>query len=211
MVDFLDLPQDLIGFFLHNQGLIAPSLLLTLEESGVPLPVPGDVLVAYRGYQISQKLLSYQVAFISVLLPVLLGSSILYFLSYNFGEKLVLRIGKYLHFDEKKLVRVERYFKKYGILVIIIGRHIPGFRIPITIFSGISKISYPTFILSTFVSVVFWIAFYLSVGEKLGRKTIKLLHSSGHYFYLLIFPILILIFLLYLRRRRKHKVLLKQK
>jgi hypothetical protein len=38
-----------VGFLLHHFGQAAAFTLLYLEESGVPMPMPGDVFVMYAG------------------------------------------------------------------------------------------------------------------------------------------------------------------
>jgi len=78
-----------------------------------------------------------------------------------------------------------RHFQTHGPWFIIIGRHIPGLRVPITVFCGISQVRYRLFLASTMVSVVFWIAFWLLVGAHLGPKTVHLLHG-GHWYTILI-------------------------
>ncbi len=171
----------------HYRVFIAP-LLLLIEESGIPLPVPGDIYVAYMGYQVARGTISFLAAFIILLITVLIGASILYYLASRFGNRIARKFGHFLHLDEKKLITVEKWFRKYGPLVIIFGRHIPGFRIPITIFAGMSDVPYPTFIVSTFISVVFWIMFYLSLGQRLGPKTAKLFQMHHGYYLFLAIP-----------------------
>lgn len=179
--------------FLSNQGVFAPILLLFLEEAGIPLPVPGDVVLAYTGFQVSQRTIAYPVAFLSLLFAVLVGSSILYYFSSKYGQMIVLKLGKYIHLSEHKLIIVEEKFKRYGPWVIIFGRHIPGFRIPITVFAGMSEITYKTFIVSTFISIIFWIPFYLSLGERLGPRTMQLFKGHPSYFLIAIIPFIIFI------------------
>ncbi|HSW48063.1 MAG TPA: DedA family protein [Candidatus Saccharimonadales bacterium] len=190
---FLDGLADSVALFLKHQVFLAPILFLVLEEAGIPLPIPGDIIVIFTGYQVTRGAIAYPVAFVVIIAAVLIGSTILYTLSKRYGKKIVFMLGNYLHFDEEKLATVEKNFKKYGILVIIIGRHIPGFRIPITIFSGISDISYKQFILSTFVSVIFSTAFYLSIGQRMGPKAAHLLHAHHSLYIISILPILIMI------------------
>jgi membrane protein DedA with SNARE-associated domain len=185
--------EDTIRTFVVHQAVIAPFILLFIEESGIPLPIPGDVYLAFTGYQVSKGTVPYWGAFLMLLIAVLAGSSILYFISAKWGTLLVDRLGIYLHLNQKKLAEVEKDFKKYGVFLIIFGRHIPGFRIPITVFSGISGVPYPTFIMSTFISVVFWIAFYLALGERVGKNVMKHFHATPAYFLLISIPFLFFI------------------
>jgi len=194
-----------------HQAPLAPVFLLLLEEAGIPLPIPGDVYLAFMGYQVSQGKIPYLVAFLMILFSVLVGSSILYFISKRWGNQIILRVGKYIHLNEHKVLIVEKYFKRYGILVIIFGRHIPGFRVPVTFFAGISGVPYTTFILSTFISVVFWIALYLSIGEKLGKKVLHLFHTNPYAYLLFSIPFLIFIVsMLYVRFKNRNKKIEKK-
>ncbi len=188
----LDTIEDFIVSFLSHQIYLAPIVLLIIEESGIPIPVPGDIIIAYIGYEVAKGVIPYFTAFAIILCSVLIGASILFHLSIKYGQHILNRFGKNIHLDESKIITVEKYFKKYGPLVIIFGRHIPGFRVPITVFSGISKVTYRTFILSTFISVIFWIAFYLEVGKQLGPRTVSLL-KAHHILYVFVFIIFLLI------------------
>lgn len=206
---FLEIPffeplADTFELLLSNQVVLAPILLLTVEEAGIPLPVPGDVVIAYSGYNISRGLVSYPVALVMLMVSILVGATILFFLSRKWGNLLILKFGKYLHLQPERLITVEQKFKKYGPLVIIFGRHIPGFRIPITVFAGISGISYRSFILSTFVSTLFWVIFYLDLGIKLGKKVSAFLRVSSTYWLFILAAILIM-FAAYLYLRYSHK------
>lgn len=211
MNNFLEIYQlepftDIIEAFLTHQGAYAPILLLLIEEAGIPIPVPGDVMVAYMGYEVYRGNISYLGAFIFLLLAVLVGSSILYYLSARFGQQIVLKFGHYMHLSEKRLLSVEAKFRKYGVWVIIFGRHIPGFRIPITVFAGMSEVTYKKFIISTFFSVIFWIPFYLSIGQKLGPKTILLLKGRHEYLLIALIPFLIFVIsIIYVSMKRKKE------
>ncbi len=207
ILDFpiLDQLTDLVRYFVVHQGILGSVWLLFFEESGLPIPLPGDVVISFIGYQIKMGRVDYFMAFITLLVAVLLGSSVLYLLAYRYGQNIVVRLGKFVHLDEKKLRIVENKFKQYGVLVIIFGRHIPGFRVPITFFAGMSKIPYKTFILSTLVSIVFWIPLYLSLGEKLGPRTIRLLHSHPLFFVVTLVPFILFVITLFLTYFKDRK------
>src|SRR5216684_3297390 len=88
---FLDGTEDWIVLLLQHQVYLGPMLLLLIEEAGVPLPVPGDVTLAYLGYEVSKGLIPFYLAFLLMVISVLVGSSILYYLSSRFGEKIILK------------------------------------------------------------------------------------------------------------------------
>jgi len=179
LVRLLDSYTELIESFIQHQSVLAPLLLLFVEEAGVPILVPGDGILAYTGYsvQVSQHS-SIWIAFAAAVLAVVAGSSILFFISRHYGQQFITRLGKFVFIKERHIQRAERLFNKYGVWTIIIGRHIPGMRIPITVFAAVSGVRYRTFILSTLVSMLAWIWFYLSIGKHYGANLQQLLRHS---------------------------------
>src|SRR5207245_8297585 len=114
------------------------------EESGVPLPAPGDVFVLYVGAHVPRNLVAWVSAWLGLILAVVLGATNLFFISRRFGRKLVeSNFSEAIHLSPERLARAERWFDQYGVLAIIFGRHIPGFRVPITVAAGIFRIRYP--------------------------------------------------------------------
>lgn len=204
----LDGLEDIISNFIVHQIYLAPIILLVLEEIGIPLPF-ADIVIAYTGYQVAVGRIPYFVAFIILLISDIIGATILYLLSRRYGKILVNKFGKYIDLDLEKLDLVEGVFRKYGPIAIIVGRHIYGFKVPITLFSGISKMKYWTFALSVIISDSFWIPFYLSIGRRLGPKTIRLFHAYhiNHWFYFLILiPIILALLPFFLMRKgNAHK------
>jgi len=149
--------------------VLAPLLLLFAEESGIPLLVPGDAIIGYVGFRLSQThTAALWEAFVLALLAVICGSSVLFFVSRKWGQLVLTKLSKFIFLQQKHLDRAEKYFNKYGIWAIIFGRHIPGLRIPITIFAATSDIKYIKFLIGTIISTAIWILFYLIVGSRYG-------------------------------------------
>lgn len=167
---WIDRYIDVLQNFVASKVVLAPLLLLFVEEAGLPLIVPGDMIIAYTGYKLTTNPHGPGLwqAFIAAQIAALAGSTVLFFLSRRWGQTLVIQLCKFVFIEEKHIRKAERLFAKYGILAIIVGRHIPGLRIPVTIFAATSGVKYLTFILSTFVSTSVWIWFYLSAGKRLG-------------------------------------------
>jgi membrane protein DedA with SNARE-associated domain len=165
--------------FLLSQTVLAPLLLLFIEESGIPLFIPGDIILSYTGYNIYQNPgASMLLAFCVALTAVLCGSSILFFAARRWGKTIVDKLGKFLFIKHSDIVKAEELFQKYGWWTILIGRHIPGMRIPLTIFAGVSGMRYRTFILTTFTSTALWVALFLSLGHRFGGKIESIIQHS---------------------------------
>lgn len=156
-----------------------PLLLLLIEEAGVPIFIPGDAILAFTGYRVqSPQHASLLVAFAIATVAVLCGASILFFVSRRYGQTVIEKLDRFIFLKQRHLELAKQLFKRYGVWAIIFGRHIPGMRIPITIFAATSGARYLTFILSTFVSTVLWIWLCLFLGRHYGTSVKYLLSHS---------------------------------
>ena len=176
---------------------------LYIEESGVPLPAPGDVFVMYVGTHIPQNPVAWVAAWFGLVLAVVLGSTNLYYLSKRFGTRLVRsRYAEYVHLNPERLARAEGWFKRYGVLAIIFGRHIPGFRVPITVAAGVFGVPYRVFAPSVAVSTAIWAGVMLTLGVKFGPRLAVLLQAHSWVYLIWGAIVVALVAGIYLRQRR---------
>src|SRR5712692_5690614 len=141
-----------IGHILHRYSYVGSYGLLYLEESGVPLPAPGDVFVMYVGAHVPPNLGSWVLAWLGLIGVVVLGATNLFFITRKLGRRLAEgRFAHLVHLSPERLQRAERWFKPDGVVAIIFGRHVPGFRVPITVAAGVFKVGYPVFAASVAV------------------------------------------------------------
>jgi membrane protein DedA with SNARE-associated domain len=150
-------------------GIAASFALLYIEESGIPLPVPGDVYVGYIGHSVAGSWPALIAAWLGIIAIVSAGASNLYLIARGWGPGLVRhRLAPAFHLDPARLATAERWFARWGILAVIFGRHIPGFRVPLTMIAGTVKFPYRIFLPAVAISTAAWSAFYLAVGFSFG-------------------------------------------
>ena len=160
-----------VRLILHRYTYLASYGLLYIEESGVPLPAPGDVFVMYVGAHVPRNLPSWIIAWLGLIGVVVLGATNLFFISKRFGRRLAEgRFAEVVHLSPERLKRAEQWFRRYGVIAIIFGRHIPGFRIPITVAAGVLKVSYPIFAASVAVSTAIWAGVVIIIGINFGPR-----------------------------------------
>lgn len=172
--DFPEALRDLAGplvAMLHRVGHLAPIPLLYLEESGVPMPLPGDVFVMYVAHHVPRTPLALGAAWVALESAVLLGATNLFWLSRRIGTRLPEhRLGRFLHVTPARIERARRWFDRYGPAALIFGRHIPGFRVPLTVAAGVAGVPYRTFIISVAISTAAWVAIFLYLGATFGGR-----------------------------------------
>jgi membrane protein DedA with SNARE-associated domain len=145
--------------------------LLYVEESGVPIFVPGDLLVIYAGHRTAEDPVALASAWLLAVLAVTLGASNLYLLARWLGRRLISgRLGLMLHVTPERLERAEKAFRRWGPWALIFGRHVPGGRIPITVAAGILEIPYPLFAGCVAVSSAIWAGAWLAAGVAFGDE-----------------------------------------
>jgi membrane-associated protein len=168
-VNILDqLAQTVLSFF-HIYELPTLFFAILIEEAGIPIPIPGDALVMLAGAE-PHTSLQHAVAAITVSsLAVFLGSSVLYAVMRRGGNPLLVRYGKYVHLHEHRLNRLKSWLENRGRLAIVVGRLIPGLRIPTTVLAGTSGVAYREYALTAAIAAVVWSCFYYSVGGFLGQ------------------------------------------
>jgi membrane protein DedA with SNARE-associated domain len=207
--DLPELFQDTfrgMRLFFNQHTYLPGYAFLYIEESGVPLPAPGDVFVMYVGVHIPHTIWAWLAAWLGLILVVVLGATNLYFLSRRFGTRLVhSQFAEYVHLSPERLETAERWFRKYGVLAIIFGRHIPGFRVPITIASGVFEVPYRVFAPSVAVSTAIWAGVMLTLGITVGPHLAVLLNRHGWAYFIWAAIVVVLFAGMYLRQRRRNK------
>jgi len=186
----LDIDQS-IGTLLSQYGYLAGFALIYIEESGVPLFIPGDAFLLYVGHRLPPNLPVFLLAEVGFVIAVTFGATNLYLISRRWGGRLVRgRLGSLIHLSPRRLATAERWFSRWGALAIIFGRHIPGFRVPITVAVGIFGVPYRTFVFGVTISTAVWAGFWLWVGAHFGARIGHFL--GGHRWAYLVVGVVIL-------------------
>lgn len=159
--------DSLLALFVAHEFPVLFGLIL-IEEMGLPLPLPGDVLVAYAG-GLHHSPRDAVAVIGTVTFATAFGSSLLYLLARRGGPAVVARLQRFLHLRPERIERTQEWFRRRGPVAIVVGRLIPGFRIPTSIMAGIAHVPYHVFVPSTMVAALIWSLFYYFVGDILSR------------------------------------------
>jgi membrane protein DedA with SNARE-associated domain len=187
---------------LHHHDLAALLGLLTVEESGVPVPVPGDVVMMYAGYRVHLGLLIWYQALLCGVVATLLGSCILYNIGRRGGRPLLKKYGRFLHLNEARQQQIERWLGHYGGLAVFAGRLIPGMRCSSSFVAGTFGVRFPTFVIATAASAAVWWSIFLYLGSQLGRRFAPVIENHPYSVFILVgFVAMMSLVPLYVRHR----------
>ncbi len=144
-------------------------ILFAFTENIFP-PSPSDVIVV-----VGASVLAFKGAFdfLSLLILASLASSGGFMLVYWIGDKLgerLIRTGKLKFIKQEDFDKVNVWFNKYGYILILVNRFLPGTRSAISFFTGLHKLEpIKTFVFAT-ISAFLWNVFLFLLGYFLGKN-----------------------------------------
>ncbi len=205
-----DLPEFLhtgrrgIGAFFRRYTYAPGFALLYIEETGIPLPAPGDVFVLYVGAHVPRNWLAWIGAWLGLITAVTLGATNLFLISRRWGRQLAeSRYAEYMHLSHDRLLRAERWFNRYGPFAIIFGRHIPGFRIPITVAAGVFRVRYRVFAPCVAVSTAIWAGVVMFIGVNYGTRLEHFLRLHTQMYFVWGAIVVLMVLGIFIRGRRE--------
>ncbi|TAN34795.1 DedA family protein [bacterium] len=168
-----------IAALLKRHGYLAGFALIYIEESGIPLFIPGDAFLLYVGHHVPHHVPALAVAWLGMVLAVTLGATNLYLISRRFGRRLLdHRLATLLHLTPGRMDRAELWFRRWGPWALILGRHVPGLRVPLTVAAGVLQLRYRVFAISVAVSSAAWTAAFLALGAVFGASLERWIRST---------------------------------
>jgi membrane protein DedA with SNARE-associated domain len=149
-------------------GLLAIFVTMTGESAG--LPISSEIVVPLGGALASQGKLNFILVVLVASVANLAGSLIAFYLTRRFGERVVLsRLGRWMGLSRGHLKLAERFFKRFGLWAVFVGRLFPIVRTYISFPAGVSKIGYVLFTLATVAGSIPWNLALAYAGYKLGQ------------------------------------------
>ena len=158
----------------HSFGAIL--LAVIIEELGLPLPIPTDLMIIFAGTMADQSLPKLGMFYVALTLASAIGASGLYIMVRRGGRPLVDRFGRYVHLGPEQLARAEALLSRSGWVGIAVGRATPGLRYATVIACGLLKVPYLRFVTAHLVGSSVYIAAFLALGAVFGPTIIDRIH-----------------------------------
>ncbi len=150
-------------------GLPAIFVTMTAESAGVP--ISSEIVVPLGGALASQGKLNLVLVIAVATLANLTGSLIAFWLTRRYGERIVLsRLGRRLGLSRGHLRLANRFFARFGLWAVFIGRLLPIVRTYISFPAGVSNIGYFRFVLATLAGAIPWNFALAYAGYRLGQQ-----------------------------------------
>jgi membrane protein DedA with SNARE-associated domain len=159
-------------------GLPAIFVTMTAESAGVP--ISSEVVVPLGGALASQGKLDLVLVILVASLANLAGSLIAFWLTRRYGERVVMsRFGRRLGLSRGHLKLSDRFFSRFGLWAVFVGRLLPIVRTYISFPAGVSKIGYARFTVATMAGAIPWNFALAYAGYKLGPHYVTVAATLG--------------------------------
>jgi len=149
--------------------------LLILGEIGFPFPE--DATLILGGFLTAHDVMKPLPAFSALYLGLLITDFSLYFVGKKYGRSIVEHKRFHKIISPDKLSKLEEKFKKWGGLVVFLGRHVWGLRAQIFLVAGVMKMSAIKFLMADGIAAFFTIALWGGIGY-LGGNSIQVLKKD---------------------------------
>jgi membrane protein DedA with SNARE-associated domain len=163
-------------------GYIGVYLALVVE--GLGLPFPGDAVMGLYGVAAARGLFHPFPVGIVATLGYLTGSLLGYGLAKSYGAPWLGRITHWTLFHRGSMLRTTDMMDRYGPLLLVPGRFLPGIRSVSSYAAGLMGMAFGRFVIYTGMGIVLWVALWLSLGYWFGEHLQAILHwmqsSSGY-------------------------------
>jgi undecaprenyl-diphosphatase len=184
--------REFLFALIREYGGLAIFFSLTLEYLG--LPIPGESLMLLLGFLSVGK-----GTFMSATMATagtFAGSFIAYAIGRRYGEDIIIRIGKPLHFTKERLDKTDRLLRSHEASTIILSRFIPGVRHIVPYLSGIARVEARRYSIFNLIGAAIWCTAFIFIGRITGSKWTEIGKFVGTYT-LLALILIIFIFIVY--------------
>src|ERR1700730_12497563 len=174
MTQLTNLLISLVGSY----GLLAIFVTMAGESAG--LPISSEIVVPLGGALASQGKLNLILVVAVSSVANLTGSLIAFWLTRRYGERVVLsRAGRRLGLSRGHLRLANRFFDRFGLWAVFVGRLLPIVRTYISFPAGLSRIGYLRFTLATVAGAIPWNSALAYAGYKLGPHYAQVASTLG--------------------------------
>ena len=188
-----------LSSFIAGYGLVAVFVLMVVESCGIPFP--SEVIMPTAGVLAATGHMNLIAAIVAGAAANLVGSLIAYGLAARFGEPFLLGPGRYIGIRRHHLEMADGWFRRWGLVAVLVGRCLPAVRTYISFPAGLARVDLARFSILTFVGALPWCAALALVGYELGRNYERISAPLGKVAIVIAFLVAIVVVVWYLRGR----------
>lgn len=165
----------MVGF--EPTALLAIIGLILVKEAGVPIPVPGDLVVIGAGAAAGRGDLDPAVALIAIVVASIVGGIVQYGLLRSVARPALLRVLARFGSADRVDRQTER-LRRGGARSVAVARSTPGVRIVVIAASALAGIPALAFVLGLAIGNALFISAHFALGYLVGEPVVALVGGA---------------------------------
>jgi membrane protein DedA with SNARE-associated domain len=143
-------------------------LLMAIESACIPLP--SEIIMPFSGYLVYTGRFNIWLVAVAGALGCVVGSLVAYWVGMYGGRPLIEKYGKFVLVSKHDLDLADRWFDRFGEVIVFVSRLLPAIRTFIAFPAGVARMNLKKFIIYTFAGSLPWCLGLAYVGQKLGER-----------------------------------------
>jgi membrane protein DedA with SNARE-associated domain len=153
-----------VDMFLIQYGLAAIFIVMLIKTIGVPIPIPGDLIIFTAAVRVAQgKLIGWQV-FLAILIALLAGGLIQFVLARGPARGLLYRFGRYIGLTKPRIDAAAEKIRKGGVPGIAVSILIPGVRGAAIVAAGLADLTLGRFMIGLSLGSLMFLSLHFLLG-----------------------------------------------
>jgi membrane protein DedA with SNARE-associated domain len=163
--------EILSGFIvavISSMGYAGVALLMAIESACVPLP--SEIIMPFAGYLVYAGRFNLWAVGVAGAVGCVAGSWVAYYVGMWGGRPFIERYGRYILVSRHDLDLADRWFARYGEVIVFASRLLPVVRTFIAFPAGVARMNLARFTVYTFLGSLPWCIGLAYVGQILGEQ-----------------------------------------
>ena len=163
---------EAVKAFLSEHVLIAIAIAIFIEELGIPLLIPGDILMMLAGIEIARGHGTLAQVLLLEMGVTLTGATTLFYVSRGVGRSALLKYGHYIGLTHERVAYAEERLNRYPFRAVFLGRLTPGLRVLIVFACGLANVDPRRFFPALTMGAFLYLLTYTLIGMFAGDAAI---------------------------------------
>ena len=157
-------------------GLVA---VLFVKEAGVPIPVPGDLLVLGAGVATAGNPAVAVAVLIAILIAGYLGGVVQFLLVRGALRRALIGLLTRFGVPQARIDALTDRLRRTGSRGVAVARVTPGVRVPAIVASGLAALPVPAFVVGLVIGNSLFVGAHFLLGFVIGAPAVAIIQGSG--------------------------------
>ena len=160
-------------------GLGAIVGLIAVKEAGLPIPVPGDLVVIGAGIAAASGSFDPVFAVVLIVLATVVGGTVHFLLVRGPGRQLLIRLLGRFGVPEARIERLTDRLRRTGARGVAVARMTPGVRIVAVAAAALAALPFGRFLAGLTTGNAIFTSAHFALGYAVGRPALSIASSLG--------------------------------